>query len=1165
MSQTAAIRVGYDAIRGLDSPEKLLRLLRSLGFASGSFFDEPIRLTADKMEYWGFEMEGIKDVYPLFVLDEFRIFLVEVKGELSKALITQTVKRMESKGYGSYYAVIFADEGYARIALTTWLKISSRLDIENLIIDRKAPVRSDLAAFDDLEELLGSSKTYQDYQRAFYEALSKEKLTQRFFEDFTRAVDLVELKVKGISDEKDRRRFALLILTRIMFLYFLQKKGWLGGDRNFMANKLNSFKDENVNFYEEFLQPLFFEVMNTEPINRSKRARTIGGDQLTVKIPYLNGGLFETSPIERRYSPTFPKNSKEGNQIFSQIIIDFFEQYRFTLREDLPESKEVGIDPELMGKVFEEFIIARERKAEGAYYTPKEVVEFMSRYSLYAYLANTLDRIDRVKLEDAVFRNQASSLTPDERRELNRVLHGVRVLDPAVGSGAFLYGIMVELQRLRGLSGESMSSYEFRRDIISRNIYGVDIEPSTIWMAELRLWLSLIEEMESIPMTKVPALPNLDHRLKIGNSLIDRWEGIDFSPPQNQRLFPRKEDDSLAELQTLKEKAFEASSEEKQKIERTINALEMKLFLGSIEEKIRLGNRAEELRRLIKLKKELEIADSPPIFLWYLHFREVFEQGGFDIVIMNPPYVNTKLVSKLDYNGELEDQYGFVDDLYNHFAHRAFKLTKPGGVVTMITSDTYFYLESKQNMRELLQSKSLLLLMPTMKVFRQMVDTAILTSVNRNHVQDDHSLFVTVRSADEAVFTLLGPVEEMKEEIQFSYGPDAYLTECTSLPEHPDVTLYRVPIDIYRRSIRKIFFEPNKIAAEVYNRFMQLIVELDKSWGNKIQDSKTITKYRWQIERHHTEIGPESVTLLGLITEGAVGLQTGDNGKYVALLEGSIEAEQVQAKLEGLRKEWGDNEKIRRAYQAARRTNGKLEEIIDSLRKKFSDSELGTHGMIYRVIKEDDVADIDALLRGKDSERLRLNLINQGLPEGKPHWVPYDKGDKEGNRWFHESPYFINWSRKSVEALQNSSEARWQGYDYFFLEGFSWTDVNTDLIKCRLIPNCVNDVKSMKLTSKYSGVSDKYLCAILNSQSLFKIKQIISPGNTFQIGHARIMPVVIPTNEEKEEIERLVTEAVKAQAKFLKAGDESRRNEWAGRLAKFQDQIDTIVRGIYGV
>ena len=152
-----------------------------------------------------------------------------------------------------------------------------------------------------------------------------------------------------------------------------------------------------------------------------------------------------------------------------------------------------------------------------------------------------------------------------------------------------------------------------------------------------------------------------------------------------------------------------------------------------------------------------------------------------------------------------------------------------------------------------------------------------------------------------------------------------------------------------------------------------------------------------------------------------------------------------------------------------------------------------------------------------------------------------------------------------MKALQNSSEARWQGYDYFFLEGFSWTDVNTDLIKCRLIPKCVNDVKSMKLTSRYEGVSDEYLAAILNSRSLFKIKQLISPGNTFQIGHARIMPVVIPSKEQKKVLEELVRQATKEQARLIRAKNDASREELEKGLAKIEGEIDNQVEDIYGV
>lgn len=1120
-------------------------------------------------------MEGVKSVYPLYVRDEFRIFLVELAAQLTKEKISQVVRRVEGRGYGSYYALVFSDPGYDNIAVTTWLKAGSKLGIENLIIDRDKPVRSDLAALEDLKQLLKSSQTYQDDHRALYEALSKEKLTQRFFDDFSWAVELIEHKVRGIKNESDCRRFALLILTRMMFLYFLQRKGWLDQDKNFMANKLRECIDESTDFYDEFLVPLFFEVMNTSPADRTKKASAIGGDSGKLRIPYLNGGLFEKAPIERNYTPSFSGTPKDVNKIFSEIIFEFFEHYRFTLREDLPVSREVGIDPELMGKVFEEFIITEERKQEGAFYTPKEVVEFMSRFSLYAYLRGKLGHIDDDRTVDAVFNNQSVNLSGEEKMEIIQALRDVKIVDPAAGSGAFLYGAMVELQRLRALLGETKTSYDFRREIISNNIYGVDIEPSTIWMAELRLWISLIEEIEGTPLEMIPSLPNLEHRLKTGNSLVDRWEGIDFSPPRSDRLFPTTQDTILQELTALKNKFFEVPSDQKPKIERAISALELKLFLGLIDEKIRLASKADELKRLYKLKKELQSVNTPPVFLWYLHFAEVFKQGGFDIAILNPPYVNTKLVSKLEYRDELRTQYEFIDDLYNHFTHRAFGIVRSGGVVTMITSDTFFSLETKLNMRKLLQSKQLLLLMPTMKVFRQMVDTAIFVATNSDQIGKEYNLlYVRAGSAESEILSRVRPNQKLGKVLVFRFGNSSFPVQYDIMGENADVAVYSVPIALFRVSVNDLFFEPTEELANIFNSFMKPIVDLHKQWWDIISDSKTIKKNQWKIDNYKNSLNPGDMTLLGLVTKGGQGLATADNSRFIAILDGTNEAEHTKRKTSDFLESLEDRPQIYRAFKSLKSRGKSTTEILDSLREKFSEDELGLpRGFIYRLVKQQEVFDAESYLEGLSSQRekKRLEILEEGLPSNRPHWILYEKGDKEGNRWYHVSRFYIDWSKESVQWLHSNSGKQGKGMpvvrnlDTFLTPGVSWSDVNTDIVKCRIMPICINDVKSMRLANDAACLSDLYILGIMNSKPFNILKRLISPGNSFQINHARMMPIVIPTKEQRLAVESLVGRAIAVQRENQSSGDSKKIEAHQVELNDLQDQVDTEVTRIYGL
>lgn len=1163
--------VRYDTIKGLSSPSAFCGLFRDLGFSGGALFDDPIELSSDKIEYWGFDVEGVKAVYPLYAREEFRIFLVQFASQLAKERISQVVRKVEGKGYGSYYVLVFADSQYDNIAITTWLKAGSKLEIEHLIIDRARPVRSDLEALEDVKGSLSPAITYKDYHKAFYEALSKEKLTQRFFDDFSWAVELIEEKVKGVKEDADRRRFALLILTRLMFLYFLQRKGWLGGDRNFIANRLQSCVDTDANFYDDFLTILFFEVMNTDSAHRSKRAREIGGGDGSLTIPYLNGGLFEKAAVEKSYSPSFSGKSRDVNKIFSDIVFEFFEQYRFTLREDLPESREVGIDPELMGKVFEEFIIAEERKQEGAFYTPKEVVEYMSRYSLYAFLRERFGALENDKIVNLVFKNQATDLGKVEAKEILEVLKKLSVVDPAAGSGAFLYGIMIELQRIRTLLGETKSSYDLRRDIISENIYGVDIEPSTIWMAELRLWISLVEEIEGTSLELIPSLPNLEHRLKIGNSLVDRWEGIDLRPPRNERLFPKAEDTMLKELTALKAEFFAAPSNQKPKIQKSIDALEMKLFLQLIESKIRLANEADELRRLHKLKTSLENVNTPPVFLWNLHFAEVFERGGFDIAILNPPYVNTKLVSKLEYREDIQTQFGFVDDLYNHFTHRAFEIVNPGGVVTMITSDTFFTLESKQNMRELLQAHRVVMMMPTMKIFQQMVDTAIFVGINTRTSASYDMLYIRAGGAEKEILSRILPNQRLENKVEFTFGESRFPVHYAAIGESKEVVVYSVPVLVYRNSVNHLFFEPTVELAAIFNRFMKPIVELHRQWWDTISDSKTMKKNQWKIDTYKASLNPGDMTLLGLVTKGGQGIATADNSRFIAILEGTRDAERIKRKIEVFLESITEKPDLERAYRTLKKKRFSTIEILDRLRERYGGDLDLPRGFIYRTIKQSEVFDADSLAVSPQWEKERRKILENGLSSSKPHWILYEKGDKEGNRWFHTSPFYIDWSRDSVEWLRSNSGRKGKGMpvvrnlDSFLQPGVCWSDVNTDILKCRVMPTCINDVKSMRLASDSPQFSDLFILGVMNSKPFHTLKRLISPGNTFQINHARMMPVVVPTKEQRLVVESLVKQAIRIQQRAQASQETSKAEMQQEELAGIERKLNDEVGAIYGL
>jgi hypothetical protein len=457
------------------------------------------------------------------------------------------------------------------------------------------------------------------------------------------------------------------LLGQIVFLYFLQKKGWLGvdknkkwgtGDKNYLRSLLEDCHSNKQKYFDHYLEPLFYEALATERDGHYY-------SRFDCRIPFLNGGLFEpTNDYSwQQYDFNIPNELFSNNDTTKSGdsgdgILDVFDRYNFTVREDESLEKEVAVDPEMLGKVFENLLEVKDRKSKGAFYTPREIVHYMCQESLINYLDAKLN-IQRVPIDnnsqktllpelsetdllteyeakynpivskdditDFIYHGDSfrenDAMTKSKGREtssyrfklsesirksakaIDQALADVKVCDPAIGSGAFPVGIMHEIVRARltllesGLikKTDKTNAYEYKRCAIQQSIYGVDIEESAIEIAKLRLWLSLV--VDEVDMDEIKPLPNLKYKIIKGNSLL----GID-KDLLNNHLFQ--------ELERLKELYFdETRKSKKRKYERKISNI-IKSFA-----------------------KEGQ-------FDFEVFFSEVFSKnGGFDIVIGNPPYM----------------------------------------------------------------------------------------------------------------------------------------------------------------------------------------------------------------------------------------------------------------------------------------------------------------------------------------------------------------------------------------------------------------------------------------------------------------------------------------------------------------------------------------------
>ncbi len=453
------------------------------------------------------------------------------------------------------------------------------------------------------------------------EAFSIEKVTKEFFEQykdlFIRLSEVLAQQPYFLRDTVEEKRkqvvakFAKKLLGQIVFLYFIQKKGWLGvkdgetwgkGERRFLQKLFADADESGQNYYVEKLQYLFYEALASD---RKDQFDPSYYKKFDCRIPFLNGGLFEADYDWQKIRIEIPNavffnNEKTRADDKGTGIINVFDRYNFTIKEDDPLDKEVAVDPEMLGKVFENMLEITERKSKGAFYTPREIVHYMCQESLIHYLngevgdtsataipkgdieflvrkgifaiendQDVLDTQERIR-QGEIKSTKKDTLIPQSIQKnaglIDEKLADIKICDPAIGSGAFPVGMLHEILHARQslaphLSAtKRLSSYDLKKHTIGNSIYGVDIDSSAIDIARLRLWLSLVVDEEDY--ATIDALPNLDYKIMQGNSLIEEFEGVklfDESFIQDEYESLGREKAALKQRQTIAQSNFFAA------------------------------------------------------------------------------------------------------------------------------------------------------------------------------------------------------------------------------------------------------------------------------------------------------------------------------------------------------------------------------------------------------------------------------------------------------------------------------------------------------------------------------------------------------------------------------------------------------------------------------
>jgi type I restriction-modification system DNA methylase subunit len=674
-----------------------------------------------------------------------------LNAKLSKTAEKQVGEWLFSKASESNYAI--ATNGFEWVVykfddIAKDLRIVHSVDIRDLLISYHA--KSLASTIDLLEKKYGLLALHSKVISALLEEVSlkveeqKEEITKKFYNDYVRYVFGLDEKGKKLKErclideicvppevEEDRRGlFAVILMNRLIFIKFLEEKGIVPPD--FLRKLLNEYRSQKsvpLPFYEAYLKPLFYEVFNTAPDERKDYVKRV---ELFREIPYLNGGLFRPMiDKEEMYSV-----NDDG---LIKVIENLLEKYSFTLSGEDSES----INPDILGYIFERTINfisgagTNEQKMKGAYYTPNDVVSFIVKKTLYPVLhkkilnalreAGWSDKdLEPYRTLEDIFRNPPKN--PVYLEKIIEAIDDVKVLDPACGSGHFLTVVLNELLRikeyfLKVLGVKEVDRFKLKRDIVAKNIYGVDIDENAVEIAKLRLWLAIIEEVED--KDHIDTLPNIDFNIITGNSLVG-WldEDVKFTTVSDllnddyvrgaleglRAFYGQKIDEVITLLKfNTPEKVAKAYRKlmELYTTETGVRAVRLRDLLENLRDRMYEAITGPYCITLRLKNKFVEDIKKRRPFHWRFDFGSILEDGGFDVVIGNPPYIEDGNYDKVDLQIIKKHYFtGTCGNTHAYFAERAIKLLKKGGYFGFIVPLSIVSTDRMAPIREFLRANS---------------------------------------------------------------------------------------------------------------------------------------------------------------------------------------------------------------------------------------------------------------------------------------------------------------------------------------------------------------------------------------------------------------------------------------------------------------------------
>lgn len=608
-----------------------------------------------------------------------------------------------------------------------------RRRVKKLVVEREFPDEVGLMQWLALSSSrrVGDSQCVgaESWARHFSQVLDQDGVTREFFARFSTGLDdLVESMQHGPDDGELRHEVALGTLLRVVFLYFLQARGALDGDRRFVMRRFHESRGAQ-SFYRAVLRPLFFGALNCPPRDRRDSALELGD------LPFLNGGLFEPTAAERAHP-----DIDWDDQVWRELLEGLFECHRFAVEWSDDNDLCRAVDPEMLGKVFEGLMYGDRRRKSGSFYTPRDVVRSMVKETLSAWFAESAQLEESAAT--ALLDGAAATLSAQERRRAREAMANLSVLDPAVGTGAFLLEILRVLRRVdsgldaaEGVIRTPGERYDRMRSLVHDHLSGVDIQPTAVRLCELRIWLAMLAALPELPARQMPPLPNLSHRLCTGNSLLDPLDWVRFRVGDESTSFGRPtpifEGKAVERLAFLQKAYTRAHGAEKLETRRALKQAQHDVELDLTEARIakvreamdpltsleesedlfgeprrlepaqsrQLQDLRQELAALKKARRDLKAGRrQEAAFSYDAHFAPVMARGGFDVVVTNPPWVRTSRIDRglrklyrsrfrgsnhglWPHAGKLgiRATFGAQIDMAGLFLERSLELLRPGG------------------------------------------------------------------------------------------------------------------------------------------------------------------------------------------------------------------------------------------------------------------------------------------------------------------------------------------------------------------------------------------------------------------------------------------------------------------------------------------------------